>query len=95
MSTETLEQQQTDVVKLQLVKAEGDHFKDLKKHKELSNGEYEPVFVYRYGVPFWLKSYVTGELEDRCYIFSKETNKEEFAKWLQLEMVYIPTTAAE
>ena len=83
-------EEQIEETKVTLKKAFPVDFKLLKSEKQLSNGQFKPIYEYRFGVPFWLKSMVTNEIENHCTIFSKETNKEDFADWLRLGMVYIP-----
>lgn len=58
-------------------------------HKTTPTG-IETLVEPKYGQPYWLKSLKTGEVDNRNYRITEDTDWPEFKQYLRLEMVYVP-----
>lgn len=66
--------------------------KDFKKEvlKLNEQGILETKIEPKEGQPYWLKSQITGKVDNRNYQISEDTDWPEFKDYLRREMVYVP-----
>lgn len=66
--------------------------KDFKKEISFLNqdGAVSAKSVPNYGQPYWVKSQITEQFDNRNYQISEDTDWEEFKDFLRREMVYVP-----
>jgi hypothetical protein len=55
-----------------------------------SNGQVETKIKPKLGQPYWLKSQIRNEFDNRNYQISEDTDWPEFKEFLRREMVYVP-----
>lgn len=73
-----------------LIPALPEDLKELNYYRDNGfGGGMEKVMKLRYGLPFWLLSPNTNEIEPHHYILSAKTNPKEIAKYLQDGTIYI------
>ncbi len=53
---------------------------------------FHSVSKKRIGQPYWLKSTLTGNLDNKSYLVSEFTDSKELKAWVEKGMVYIPAS---
>lgn len=90
MATATLEPKiQIETITMELIPAVKEDITELDYWQDLGQNNYKKVMKMKYGIPFWLKSEVTGKIEPMPYRLTELTNEEAFKEWFKRGMVYI------
>jgi hypothetical protein len=76
-------------IKVDLVIALPEDLKEFSHYRQNSFNETVRVMKLRHGIPYWLRSQVTGEIEPRPYILNEHTDAKELSIFLEQKMIFI------
>ena len=74
-----------NTVSLELVQALPEDLKVFNGHDE----NYKPIFVQKIGLPYWLRSQVTGKIEPTPYLITEDTDPNDIKEYLDNNMILI------
>jgi hypothetical protein len=80
---------ETTTIQLELVVATPEDLKVIDFYKNLPNYELEAVYKRRLHLPFWLKSFKTDEVEQKCYFIKETTDMKDIHIFLKDNRVFI------
>lgn len=93
MTTTATEKQIFLEVSIKLRKATSNDFRIT--HTKSVEGLIETSYTPKFGQPYWVKSLKTGEVDNRNYQITEDTDWTEFRQYLRLDMVYVPASIFE
>lgn len=77
------------IIQLELLPATSNDLKEIDFVKQISNGEFVPVYKRRLYLPYWLKSFKTNKVESKCYFIRETTNMNDINMFLKDNRVFI------
>ena len=77
-------------VTIELIPAIAEDLKELDYYKDMGPGQpHKKVMKLRAGIPFWLLSPNTGEIEPHPYRLTEQTNSKDIARYLNDGTIFI------
>ncbi|WP_064968039.1 hypothetical protein [Tenacibaculum ovolyticum] len=79
----------TVTIQLDLIVATAADLKEIDFYKPLPNDEFKAVYKRRMHLPFWLKSFKTNIVENKCYFINEHTKMDDILLFLKEDRVFI------
>ncbi|RSC96029.1 hypothetical protein [Tenacibaculum singaporense] len=76
-------------ISLTLVPAEAKDLRNVKANIPQSDGSFKTKYEPRVNLPYWLRSFQTGEIEPKCYFLDENANPFELKTFLDAGNIYI------
>lgn len=87
-----LTEEKKATIELELVQAELQDVRNVKSNVRQADGTFKTIYERRFNLPFWLKSFVTDEVEPACYFLDDHHKPKEIQTFLEDGRMFIHKT---